>query len=326
MRGSIQEAIRLSSLNDDPLLCPGLISIHVKLVHPTQTLRSLPSSFDLLLCVLTFDRKLTFPTEVTIHISESFNTSRLHGNRTDLSPKFLRVLERFRSLHKPDPAIKSIEWTPSTFTHPTRSLIVEPPGFPHQSNQHADFVSEDVRQWLSSMSSPGSSLSGPASTESMYYPRKSYTEVLQSASGSAPPGLSLLEPEIRPELYKRTVHWPHSSFRYMFLGERMKTFLHETVQRMRMRHGDVVTVTCPFRDKKDASVCILLEGPQGAVDDSVNLFNRMLSQVLEDLRCITFILSGTQYTSLTAQDLVKVKAIQGSAGVHVMYVIRSSIP
>jgi hypothetical protein len=104
----------------------------------------------------------------------------------------------------------------------------------------------------------------------------------------------------------------------MFLGERMKTFIHETVQIIRSRYGDSVVVTCPYRDKKDASVCILLEGPQVAVDDSVLLFNRMLSQVLEKLKCITLVLSGTQFTCLTAQDLVKVKAVQGSAGVHVM--------
>jgi hypothetical protein len=259
-------------------------------------------------------RKLTFPIDMMVHICESHLG--LHGNRIEQSPKFIRAVERFRSLHKINTSIKSVGWSPSTLTH--RGLIVEPPGFSSQSNEHVDFVSEEVRQWLSSMSSPGSSVSGPPSNESMYYPRKSYTEALQSASGPLTSNLSITESEARPELYKRTVHWPHSSFRYMFLGERMKTFIHETVERMRIRHGEVVSVTCPFRDKKDASVCILLEGPQGAVDDSVNLFNRMLSQVLEELRCITFILSGTQFTSLTAQDLVKVKAIQGSAGVHVM--------
>ncbi len=104
----------------------------------------------------------------------------------------------------------------------------------------------------------------------------------------------------------------------MFLGERMKKFIHETVQKIQSRSGDAVTVTCPYRDKKDASVCILLEGPQPAVDEAVNLFNHMLAGVLEQLRCMTLILSGTQYSCLTAQDLGKVKAIQGSAGVHVM--------
>lgn len=98
----------------------------------------------------------------------------------------------------------------------------------------------------------------------------------------------------------------------------MKIFIHETVQLIRTRHGESVSVTCPYRDKKDASVCMLLEGPQFAVDDSVNLFNHMLSEVLEQLRCMTVVMSGTQFTCLTAQDLVKVKAVQGSAGVHVM--------
>lgn len=112
----------------------------------------------------------------------------------------------------------------------------------------------------------------------------------------------------------------------MFLGERMKTFIHEIVQVIRNRYGESVVVTCPYRDKKDASVCILLEGPQVAVDGSVLLFDHMLSEVLEQLRCITLILSGTQFTCLTAQDLVKVKAIQGSAGVHVLSVILSFFP
>lgn len=98
----------------------------------------------------------------------------------------------------------------------------------------------------------------------------------------------------------------------------MKAFIYEITQLIRSRHGESVSVTCPYRDKKDASVCMLLEGPQFAVDDSVDLFNQMLSEVLDQLKCITLIMSGTQFTCLTAQDLVKVKAVQGSAGVHVM--------
>lgn len=98
----------------------------------------------------------------------------------------------------------------------------------------------------------------------------------------------------------------------------MKVYIHETVQKIRNRFGESVIITCPYRDKKDASVCILLEGPQHAVDDSVILFNEMLSKILDELECMTLILSGSQFSCFTTQDLVKVKAVQGSAGVHVM--------
>jgi hypothetical protein len=277
-------------------------------------------------------RKITFPFEVTIFVAESSYSSRLHG-RGEQSPKMTRVLEHYRSFLVQGALRRSPDWTSS---FPQRGLIVEPPGFSDIENDSGgDFVSEDIRQWLSSMSSPCSSgqfslTDSMLDSDSFYSPRKSYTDVLKSSGSSLSVTISL-DSDPRFESYKRwilfilfnnfcdrTVHWPHSSFRYMFLGERMKTFIHEIVQVIRSRYGESVVVTCPYRDKKDASVCILLEGPQVAVDDSILLFNHMLSEVLEQLRCMTLILSGTQFTCLTAQDLVKVKAVQGSAGVHVM--------
>jgi len=304
LRGFVQEAIRLTSQNEDPLNCPGLISIRVV---PPQGLK-----------------KLNFPINVTVYVCESSNTAQLHGNRSGQSPKMKRILDQFHSLSRVD---KFFDWTPCTLTA-HRGLIVEPPMFDHvaDSTSLSDYVSEDVKQWLSSMSSPVSPLSAQFSlaeslldSDSFISPRKSYTDVVKSSVGppSILPSLST-DSEVKNEPYKRTVHWPHSSFRYMFLGERMKKFIHETVQKIQSRSGDAVAVTCPYRDKKDASVCILLEGPQSAVDDAVILFNQMLAGVLEELRCMTLILSGTQYSCLTAQDLGKVKAIQGSAGVHVM--------
>jgi hypothetical protein len=104
----------------------------------------------------------------------------------------------------------------------------------------------------------------------------------------------------------------------MFLGDAMKVFILSTTEFIKKKHNNTVTVTCPYRDKKDASACILVEGPKGATDDSVSLFDRMLADVLAKLVGVQCLLTNTQLARLSAKDLAAVKAIQGTAGVHIM--------
>ena len=118
---------------------------------------------------------------------------------------------------------------------------------------------------------------------------------------------------------RSTVHWPHSSFRYMFLSERMKEYIRETVAAIqKLPGGESVKVTCPYRDKKDASVCMLLEGPAEAVNEGIAMFDAMLQRVKGMLRHEQVLLNSKQYEEMSRTDLAKVKAIQGSAGVHIV--------
>jgi hypothetical protein len=116
-----------------------------------------------------------------------------------------RVLEHFRSFLVHHGALRPSEWAPS---FPQRGLIVEPPGFSDEkSDPGGDFVSEDVRQWLSSMSSPCSSsqislTDSMLDSDSFYSPKKSYTDVLKSSGSSLSVTISM-DSDLRPDFYKR---------------------------------------------------------------------------------------------------------------------------
>lgn len=156
---------------------------------------------------LFFGRKIIFPLEVTIHLAESCYTSRLH-HHVEQSPKMTRVLEHYRSFLVQD-ATPPPDWTSS---FPQRGLIVEPPGFSEiGSDAGGDFVSEDVRQWLSAMSSPCSSGQFSLSDsmldpDSFHSPRKSYTDVLKSSGSSLSVTISM-DSDLRFESYKRWVYF-----------------------------------------------------------------------------------------------------------------------
>lgn len=127
------------------------------------------------------------------------------------------------------------------------------------------------------------------------------------------------QPDPKVPQGRKTVHWPHSSFRYMFLSEDMKQFIHNTIADIQKKQGGpVVNVTCPFRDKKDASVCMLLEGPVQAVNEASAMFNEMLRGIMRTLKSEKVLLSSKQFEELTCLELSRVKAIQGSSGVHVV--------
>ena len=53
------------------------------------------------------------------------------------------------------------------------------------------------------------------------------------------------------------VHWPHPSFRFMFLGEPLKSQLSELLHKHRVKG---VGITTPFRDKGNPSACLSIEG------------------------------------------------------------------
>lgn len=169
MKDSIQEAIRASSIIEDPLLLPGLINIHM--IPPIQTHRY---------------TRISFPYEIKICVAESWYTSRLYGSRDDQSAKMTRVLEQFRTLKATDQKDK-FEAHPNQGSSVQNTLIVEPPEFFEERAEIGDFVSKEIRQWLSSMSSPG--LSGQLSSVESFVdidpycsPRKSFSDVLKSSS------------------------------------------------------------------------------------------------------------------------------------------------
>ena len=53
------------------------------------------------------------------------------------------------------------------------------------------------------------------------------------------------------------IHWPHPSFRFMFLGEPLKSQLSELLHKYRVKG---VGITTPFRDKGNPSACLSIEG------------------------------------------------------------------
>lgn len=53
------------------------------------------------------------------------------------------------------------------------------------------------------------------------------------------------------------VHWPHPSFRFMFLGDPLKHQLSELLHKYRVRG---VGITTPFRDKCNPTACLSIEG------------------------------------------------------------------
>ena len=194
LKRPIDELLRAMILYNAPDCCPFVSNLRFS--HKSSgTTRHL--------CFLFFGRKITFPLEVTIHLAESCYTSRLH-HHAEQSPKMTRVLEHYRSFLVQD-ATRPPDWTSS---FPQRGLIVEPPGFSEiGSDTGGDFVSEDVRQWLSAMSSPCSSgqfslTDSMLDPDSFNSPRKSYTDVLKSSGSSLSVTISM-DSDLRFEPYKR---------------------------------------------------------------------------------------------------------------------------
>ena len=148
------------------------------------------------------------------------------------------------------------------------------------------------------------------------------------SQGMMPPGFNLssqmtfdfgglgIEPisSVPPE--KRVVRWPHHSFRFMFLGEPLKSSLVDLLNKMREKHGLVTTY--PHRDKSDHSACLLLEGTTSAVNAAAEDINKYMRSVYQQMRCLQLVISETDKKELIANDLNRVKDIQGLCGVHLV--------
>jgi hypothetical protein len=92
---------------------------------------------------------------------------------------------------------------------------------------------------------------------------------------------------IPPE--KRVIRWPHHSFRFMFLGEPLKQNLVDLLNKMRDKHGLVITY--PHRDKSDHSACLLLEGTHATVNAGAEDINKYMRSVYQQMRCLQLVIS-----------------------------------
>jgi len=135
------------------------------------------------------------------------------------------------------------------------------------------------------------------------------------------------------KIYQRSVHWPHLSFKYMFLAPSMKTRIQSTIKAVDYKYRGGIEIICPYRDKKDPSACLLVsavcEGEyactkeelsrhESEVDTVVLLFDQVLKETLEETQTVQLVLKQSQYDKLTEDTLAVVKTIQGEAGVHIL--------
>ena len=114
------------------------------------------------------------------------------------------------------------------------------------------------------------------------------------------------------------IRWPNLCFRYLFLSEGLKGGLNNLLDRLRACYGDDLKITCPFRDKKDALVCMSVEGHPSAVDSAQSEINTFLMGIMALVGTIAVVLSGKHYSRLTRGDLGHIKKLQGDAGVHLI--------
>lgn len=124
------------------------------------------------------------------------------------------------------------------------------------------------------------------------------------------------KPQQNPNNDSIVIRWPHPSFRFMFLGEPLKRSLNDLLENLRNIHS--ISTTCPYRDKTDQSACLLLEGSSGPVAISADEVNKFMRSVALQMRCVQLVLSESQRQLLIAQDLAKVKEVQGQSGVHMV--------
>jgi hypothetical protein len=115
---------------------------------------------------------------------------------------------------------------------------------------------------------------------------------------------------------RSVIRWPHSSFRFMFLGELLKRNMNALLGRLRANLG--ITTTCPYRDKSDAMACLLLESNTGLINDATARVNDFMNAVLQAMTCVSVAVNQNQRKVLVAQDLLKIKEIQGRCGVHII--------
>lgn len=128
-----------------------------------------------------------------------------------------------------------------------------------------------------------------------------------SVSGSDTPSVSS---------EKRVVRWPHHSFRFMFLGEPLKQSLVDLLTKMREKY--TLVATYPHRDKSDHSACLLLEGSHANVNAAAEDINKYMRSIYQQMRCLQLVVSEQDKKELIANDMNRIKDIQGQCGVHVV--------
>ena len=84
------------------------------------------------------------------------------------------------------------------------------------------------------------------------YPNSTYDPHAIAQAALTPPTITNQFIECRS-----LVHWPHPSFRFMFLGDPLKHQLSELLHKYRVRG---VGITTPFRDKCNPTACLSIEG------------------------------------------------------------------
>jgi hypothetical protein len=126
---------------------------------------------------------------------------------------------------------------------------------------------------------------------------------------------------ISPNSTRSVVHWPHPSTRFAFLEAGMKSALASLVQGYRQLG---VSITTPFRDKKDASACMLIEAGSDDLSDkhlmrrAATAVQHFMQSVAQRLFCMQLKLPKDLLDNLARGDLSELKILQGALGVHII--------
>eukprot|EP01041_Mallomonas_annulata_P004123 gene4123-8196_t len=196
-----------------------------------------------------------------------------------------------------------------------------------QSQQHSQ--SQSVKRTSSHGFHPIES-SLPSTTSSSHLSATPTTTTTAAASSSASIAVTDKDREMRSnkdydsnsidknDFAEGVIHWPQTAFRYLFLSETLKKGLNDLLDHLRVSYGTIIRITCPYRDKKDPTVCMLLEGRRHEVQIGQSQINSYLQSINSRLVIIGIKFSYKQIQILTSDDLSHVKRIQGSAGVHLV--------
>ena len=139
------------------------------------------------------------------------------------------------------------------------------------------------------------------------------------ASALSPPSAALSPPGLgSPGPRSIIIHWPHQSLRFIFLEENIKLMLNTLIMEHREQH---VKITTPYRDKKDPSVCMLIESEgsrPGAVKKAAEDVRKFMNAVTKQLLFLYVAVPTPTYDNLRSRDLIQVKELQGEHGVHIV--------
>ncbi len=119
------------------------------------------------------------------------------------------------------------------------------------------------------------------------------------------------------------IHWPHASCKFIFLEQTTKNALSYLINGYR-EIG--VKITTPYRDKKDASVCMLIESadefrsPNAAINvqRAANAVREYMATVADKIKAVQLVVSSSLLSCLKSDDLAELKNMQGLYGVHIL--------